>query len=200
MKEEYKNPVPKGDHLSGEIEITRQIALFENEYLRIFNDRVIFPSGKEGTYFRLETPTNLGVGVLPVTEQGALLLIKTYRHAARGWGYEMPKGGVGQGEDAEQAARRELMEETGYAADRLVYLGEYYESPAIYSSKMKFYLGLDCHRVEDIRCEDTEAISAVEQVEAGDFLKKSGELDFCDAITELAYYKYLAYKEGEYEL
>ena len=64
------NKIPKGDYKSGEIQITEQVPLYENEYLKIYNDRVIFPSGKHGTYFRLETPTNLGVGILPVTDKG----------------------------------------------------------------------------------------------------------------------------------
>lgn len=65
-----------------------------------------------------------GVGVLPVMPDGTLVLNCEFRHATRSWELEMPRGGVKKGESLEEAARRELLEETGCVAGQLIQLGE----------------------------------------------------------------------------
>ena len=112
--------VYKGDYRKGEIEIIEPQVVFQNKYLEIYDDRVRFPSGYEGTYVRINTSTNKSVGILPITKEGKMLVIKNFRHAMRGWGYEIPKGGIEPDEKTIEAASRELMEETGYTAEKFV--------------------------------------------------------------------------------
>lgn len=180
----------QGKAALGEIEIARECLVFENQYIKIYNDEVLFPSGYSGTYVRISSHTNQSVGVLPVTADGNLVLIRTFRHAARGWGYEVTKGEVSVGEKPEEAARRELLEETGYTAGKLIDLGEVCESPAIFSGRMRCYLALDCVTSECAHPELTEAISGV-RIFSADSYFDDRTADFTDAITQLLILKYL---------
>jgi len=185
----------KGDHNKGEIEIIEPVRVFTNEFLEVYNDKVIFPSGYEGTYIRVEYPNDLSVAVLPVTNDGKIVLIRTFRHGMRCWGYEIPKGGVGIEEKPEHAALRELFEETGLTCEKLKYIGEYAESPAISGGKLKCYIAENCKEMGDSEPEKTEAISGTCVLTPDDYFKlpKPGYLD---AVSELLIYRYIFGKKG----
>ena len=180
----------KGDYKKGEIEISQSNLIFENQYAKIYNDDVIFPSGYQGTYIRICNPQPQSVAVLPITRDQKVLLIKTFRHGARGWGYEVPKGGVDRSEEMEKAALRELWEETGYTAERLIDLGEYFDSPAVFGNPLKCYIAVNCYRLSEPSCEKTEAIEKTIAVEIEDYIKGQYRLDFNDALTEMLICRY----------
>lgn len=180
----------QGDHHKGEIEIEQVVPLFHNRYIDVYNDSVIFPSGYYGTYFRIGSPADRSVAVLPVTSDGEVILIKTFRHGVRGWGYEVPKGGVDKGETCEAAARRELLEETGYQCDALGYIGAYSMTPDIVGGRLHCYLARNCVQVGKGNAEVSEAIAGVTLVRPEAFAELDA-LDFQDALTELLILKYL---------
>ena len=180
-----------GDHKKGEIEIQEQVSVFKNKYLEVFNDRVIFPSGYNGTYIRIQYPNDLSVAVLPIMDDGRVVMIKNFRHALRGWGYEVPKGGVEADENPTVAASRELFEETGLVCDRLEDVGEYSDSPAICRSILKCYFAFGCRRANTAEPEKTEAISGIREFDAQSFLDGEDPLDFSDSLSQLLVYKYL---------
>lgn len=181
----------KGDYRKGEIEILEPISIFKNKFLEIFNDKVKFPSGVEGTYIRIDYPVNESVAVLPVTKEGKIILIKTFRHGTRAWGYEVPKGGMSEGEDAIVAAKRELIEETGAMSDNYRYVGEYSDSPAIYGSLLKCYIAYDCVLSGNTSIEDSEAIEGIVEVDPLEFIQSDECIGFNDSLTEMLIYKYL---------
>ena len=82
----------KGDSSKGEIEIIEENKVFENRFCEFFDDKVKFPSGVNGSYLRLAMKGKYSVAVLPITTEGEMVFIKAFRHSARGWGYEVPKG------------------------------------------------------------------------------------------------------------
>ena len=182
--------IRKGDFKKGEIEIIKENLVFSNKYLSAYNDDVVFPSEVSGTYFRVVPSNTVSVCVLPVAEDGEFYFIKTYRHAMRGWGFEVPKGGVEQGEDIETAALRELEEETGIVAERLVRIGEFAESPAVLDSKLVCYAALGCKIAAKAKPEFSEAIGNVYKFSTEAYHNAKRKLDFVDSVTELMLLEY----------
>lgn len=66
--------------------------------------------------------------VLPITEEGKVVLVCEYRHGCRDYVWQLPAGKIDNGETAMEAAKRELEEETGYKALSLTLLGSWYIS------------------------------------------------------------------------
>ena len=69
-----------------------------------------------------------GISVLPILPDGSILLQREYRHPIGKWQYELPSGIIDEGETPDQAAVRELHEETGYTVRKLIPLGSFYPS------------------------------------------------------------------------
>lgn len=99
----------------------------EDCYWVWIRDAVIFPSGVFGTYDRLMWKSGYqgtpSVGILPLLSNKKIIVNVVYRHATRSWELELPRGCKKTGESEENAAVRELNEETGYHAARCSLLG-----------------------------------------------------------------------------
>ena len=81
------------------------------------------------------------VCVIPVTEEGNVILERQYRYPVALTMVEIPAGKLDwPGEDRLQAAKRELREETGYSAERWTDIGLYYPAPAYSDEKISMYL------------------------------------------------------------
>lgn len=88
--------------------------------------------------FVLNTPD--WVNVIPITEEGRILLIRQWRYGIEQFTLEIPGGVVEEGEDPKETASRELLEETGYRADRVVPLGMVHPNPAIHNNRTFTFL------------------------------------------------------------
>lgn len=93
--------------------------LTEDEYWMWIRDAVIFPTGAKGTYNRIVLKRELSdpvprVAMLPVLDDGKLILNLNYRHALRKWVLEVPRGFKLRNESDQDAVKRQLKEETGY--------------------------------------------------------------------------------------
>ena len=86
------------------------------------------------------------IGVVPVDAEGKLVLIRQYRHATGGSIVEIPAGNMDrENESVEACVQRELAEEVGFQAGRLVKLFEGYLVPGYCNEYMYFFLALDLH-------------------------------------------------------
>jgi ADP-ribose pyrophosphatase len=98
--------------------------MYEDPYIILLREAVVFPDGKPGLYHRViarnEEPT--GVAILP-RFRGQVVLIRHFRHPGRRWHIEIPRGAVGEGEDPAHVARLEISEEIGGTISSLVPLG-----------------------------------------------------------------------------
>lgn len=79
------------------------------------------------------------VVVLPVLADGKILLVRQYRHATGGFLWELVAGGIDGQETPRAAAKRELAEETGYAAGGLEPLASYFPTPGFLSEAMHIF-------------------------------------------------------------
>lgn len=93
---------------------TGSLELFKGRFLHAFRDTVRLPDGSQTTREYIEHPG--AVMMIPMLEDGRLVLERQYRYPMRRVMIEFPAGKLDPGEDPLACARRELMEETGYSA------------------------------------------------------------------------------------
>lgn len=98
------------------------------------------------------------VNVVPLTADGQVVLVRQFRHGTREVTLEIPGGMVPQGMSPEEAARRELREETGYEAEQLVPIGVMTPNPAILTNRCYTFLALNAHQAGDQEQEPFEDI------------------------------------------
>ncbi|HSO19836.1 MAG TPA: NUDIX hydrolase, partial [Desulfosarcina sp.] len=108
---------------------------------RVFDfyvEQVTLPNGVD---LEMEIVRHPGAAaVVPLTDDGAVLLLRQFRHAAGGYIWEIPAGTLEPGEDALSCAHRELAEETGYRARQLEKLTEITPLPAYSDERIHLYL------------------------------------------------------------
>ena len=97
---------------------------YKNSWIRVREDRVTYPDGREGIYGVVEKPA--GVCIVPLTARGGVMLLRQYRYTIDRVVWELPAGGISQGETERGAARRELAEEMSLKASKLSRLGNFY--------------------------------------------------------------------------
>lgn len=124
-------------------------------YLRLRSRRVEV-RGRAVTLEWVEFPPV--VAVLPITDDGEIVLVEQYRAPLDRWTVEVPAGAADPGEPLEDAARRELAEETGYRAAHLERLASFYPAIGYSSEEITIFVarGLvpgetDFDEAEDIR-------------------------------------------------
>lgn len=116
-------------------------------------------TGDEYTFFVIEA--NDWINVVPVTPDGRLVCIRQYRHGTQEITLEIPGGVVDDGEDPLGAATREMIEETGYEPDEMVYLGSVAPNPAIQNNRCHTYLARDCRPTSEQDLDGAEEIDVV---------------------------------------
>jgi ADP-ribose pyrophosphatase len=128
--------------------------------------------------------------MMPVDNAGRILLVRQFRLPAGKYMWELPAGKVDKGEKPLQAARRELVEETGYRARTWKKLGSFFVSPGYVQERMTIYLATDLTE-GDATPMDDEKIEPrwFTQRELGNQIL-SGKID--DAKTIIGFYLYRA--------
>lgn len=89
--------------------------LYENAWIRLREDIVLNPAGKDGIYTTLHFK-NKALGIIPVDADGYTWLVGQYRYPLHAYSWEIPMGGGKIGVDIWESAKRELLEETGITA------------------------------------------------------------------------------------
>ncbi|MCE7986466.1 MAG: NUDIX hydrolase [Caldilinea sp. CFX5] len=117
---------------------TRQV--YQNPWMRLREDIAEMPNGKRTIYGVIEC--NDCVAVLPFVDNDHVVLVRQYRYIfGENQRWEIPSGGVKAGETMEAAARRELHEEVGYAAQELQHVSTYFPSKSIMRETGHLFIG-----------------------------------------------------------
>lgn len=107
----------------------------------ITTDNVLEPTGVR---VRRDVVRHSGsIVILAVDQDFRVLLERQYRHAAGRFLYELPAGRIDEGENPLKAAKRELLEETGYSARRWKRVLHFWASPGFVAEAMSIYLARD---------------------------------------------------------
>lgn len=133
------------------------------------------------------------VQVVPVTAAGEVVLIRQYRHGSQTTTLEIPGGLVDPGESPQQAATRELLEETGYRCERLASLGKVNPNPALFTNTLHAFSAEGAVKVADV-CNDGTEHTVVELVPLGDVprLLLDGAIDHALVVATLWRYLHAA--------
>lgn len=107
--------------------------VYRDRWFSVEEDKVELPNRKitAFTIIKADLPTMNCVGVVPFLNNGRILLVRQYRYRYKFFNWEIPTGVVAAGETFEEAAQRELQEETGYAAEKLTHLNTFHPNMSI---------------------------------------------------------------------
>jgi ADP-ribose pyrophosphatase len=160
--------------------------VFKGKVFSVLRDDVIEPSGVRAT--RDVIAHSGSVVVMPVLDNGEIVLIRQYRYAARQYLWELVAGRIDPGENVNKAAVRELIEETGLGAKKMRLFLEFWPSPGFLEEKMYVLLAQgvtqgEAHPEEDERIE-AKAFSRAELLK----MLQKGVLRDAKTISSLLYY------------
>ncbi len=125
------------------------------------SDKCEMPDGKiVDEYYVLEYP-DWGNAVA-LTDEGKILMVKQYRHAAKIVSLELPGGVIESHENPLEGIKRELLEETGYLFEDIELLCEVYANPSTAGNKTYGYLARNGKKVQELSLDDHEEIVVVE--------------------------------------
>jgi ADP-ribose pyrophosphatase len=132
--------------------------VYRGRAIHVRVDAVMKPNDKKTTREVVEHVDC--VVVLPIDSNGNILLVRQFRHAVERELLELPAGSIDPGETPEQAATRELREETGYKPGKLERLGGFYAAPGYCTEYLHFFRAGQLEK-SPLTAEDTDEIEVV---------------------------------------
>ena len=120
--------------------------IYEGKILHIYRDDVLLSNGRTSVREVAEHPG--GVAIVALDENDNVLTVKQYRYVFSRVLEEIPAGKLERGEDPDEAALRELREETGATPKRMTNLGKLLVSPGCYSEVLHLFLARNLHMGE----------------------------------------------------
>lgn len=135
------------------------------------------------------------VNVIALTEAGEVVLVRQYRHGVEAATLEIPGGMIDEGETPEEAAVRELREETGYAPVSVVNLGFVNAQPAFQNNRCHTFLALGCVRAGEMDQDEGEDLAvALHTMEETCRKMLSGEIGH--GLVHAAFNRYRLWKDS----
>ncbi len=115
---------------------------------------------RDGIFTREVVEHPGAVAIIPLLNNEKILMIKQYRHSVGEFLLEIPAGTLEKNESIEECAYRELIEETGYKAERLIKIISYYLAPGYSDEFMHIFLASDLEKTKS-KLEDDECIEVI---------------------------------------
>jgi ADP-ribose pyrophosphatase len=154
-------------------EFLRSETLLKGRAFSIRRDTLKAPDGRETKFDIIEHGGS--VIIVPIDKDGNLLFVRQYRHAAGMDLLELPAGTLDEGEDPAVCAAREIREETGFAADKIEKIGDFFLAPGYSTEFMHVYLArelrhdpLEADADEFLSVEKLPFAEAIQMAERGE--------------------------------
>ena len=143
--------------MSWEILNTETIA--ETPRFDLIREQVRLPNGRIKDFYL--TKHDNSAAIMPVTEDGKIVLLNEYRHPCREKLLSLPGGHLEEGDQPIEAAERELLEETGYAADSFEFVTDIYPDPPRTGRKWHFFIARNARPVNQQNLTEFEDMDIV---------------------------------------
>ena len=148
----------------------------------------VSPDGTEGVYIVNEAPD----WVIVIPDDGEnFLMVKQWRHGEKSLSIEFPGGVIDKGEVPLEAAKRELLEETGVTAKKMTCLGSMNPNPALFANHVHVFLAEDLEFSGKQNLDSDEYVNYME-ISKSEVIKKMGSHEYCHALMASAAALYLA--------
>ena len=138
-------------------------------------DKIIRPDGSEGEYCYTETPGNVIIG--HVLDDGRLVVVRQYRYLAEKNSIEFPGGGIGKEESPTDAAKRELLEESGYSAENLIKVGAFEPCVGVVKDMSHIFIANELLLTQEPKSDALESTEVIlRRVDEFENMIKQGEI------------------------
>ena len=134
--------------------------------------------------------------VIPITKDGNVIMVVQSRpNTKETVSVELPAGMVDPGEDFQNTAIREMLEETGYDAENIYELEWHYQDQGCSGAVIKTFVAEGCKKKQDVKLDDNEILTYVE-MSFDDIFKMIKNKEISDANTKVAVLEYTLRKKG----
>ncbi len=158
---------------------------------RVFSirtDTAISPrTSMEHDFYIIES--NDWVNIVPITSDNQVVMVRQFRHGSKKVTIEIPGGLLDDGDTPLEAAKRELLEETGYQSDDWTEIGVVSPNPAIFSNRCYTFLARNVKKIREPIPDQTEDIEVVlKPLKEIPQMFLTGEIDHALVITAFFWY------------
>ena len=171
--------------------ITGREKLLGTSVFDVYDQKEVSADGFEGSYTSVEAPD--WVQVIAVAD-GCFVTVRQWRHSAQRITKEFPGGVVDGGESPAEAAARELYEETGFKAGRMVHLGSCSPNPALFSNTFHVYLAEELTATGRQELDDDEVLT-YQLTPVEEYFREFGSGELKHALTGTSLALYLRYQK-----
>lgn len=159
--------------------------LYRGPQFSFVAESVKLPNGHTADLSFVDHPGS--TAVVPLLDERHVLLLRQYRHPVGGFLYEIPAGTLETEESFEECARRELIEETGYAANEMRFLARIHILPAYSSEQIHVFLATSLEK--SVQALDAEEVIEVVPFEFNAAMDLIEQGRMTDALSILALYR-----------
>jgi ADP-ribose pyrophosphatase len=167
--------------------------IFSGRVISLQVDEVELPNGKTSKREIIKHPG--AVAILPITNDGKIVMVEQFRKALERTIVEIPAGKLEKGENPLECARRELEEETGYVCEKLDWLISFYTSPGFADEIVHLYVATGLSKKEDAAQLDEDEFVNIVELSLSEATQYVEEKKIYDAKTAYAV-QYLQLKES----
>lgn len=169
--------------------------MYQNPWIKVYENKVINPEGKEGIFGYLNKAS--GVFVIAMDKDNSIFIIEEFRYPIKKSVLQLPAGVINN-DNLLENAKRELKEETGIEAKSWVNLGDFYVAPGHETTRIYAFLAtdLDISKIK-ISQEEDESILQIIKISIKDLKKKIVENKIKCGITLAALNLFFNYLENK---